>query len=390
MKISILTGSVSRQAGGTFDAIRRPSSILATNIGTSIQVLGTFDSDTVSDCPGWHPLVPEPFAVRGPRGFGFAKGMEAALERFQPDLQHMHGIWMYYSLVNHRYHRQHKTPYVVSPHGMLDPWAVQSSAWKKRLVGWAFENKHLANASCLHALCAAELTAIRGFGLDNPVCVIPNGIDLPLRQNHVAPWQNHVSQGAKVLLYLGRLHPKKGLANLLHAWRQATTNDCRNGEWVLALAGWDQGGHEAELQKLSKELGLDHSVNFLGPQFGSDKQACYENADAFVLPSFSEGLPMTVLEAWAYKLPVMMTPQCNIPEGFDAEASLKIEHEPNAIACELEKLFSMSDAQREEMGSRGYALVQQKFTWEKVASQFYELYKWVLGGNSPPECIVFD
>jgi poly(glycerol-phosphate) alpha-glucosyltransferase len=385
-----LTGSVSRQAGGTFDAIRRPCSILATNNDASIQVLGTTDSDTESDRSDWQPLTPETFAARGPRGFGFVKGMETALEQFQPDIQHVHGIWMYYSMVNHRYHRQHKTPYVVSPHGMLDPWAVQSSAWKKRLVGWAFERKHLASSSCLHALSVPELAAIRGFGLKNPVCVIPNGVDLPRRQGHAAPWQSYLPHEAKVLLYLGRLHPKKGLVNLLHAWRQATTSDCRNGKWVLALAGWDQGGHEAELKKLSAELGLKQSVKFLGPQFGTAKQACYENADAFILPSFSEGLPMTVLEAWAYKLTVMMTPQCNIPEGFDSGASLKIETEPNVIASGLEALFSMTDAQRAEMGSRGYSLVQQKFTWGKVAAQFHEVYQWVLGGGHPPECVVFD
>ena len=157
---------------------------------------------------GWHPLTPVTFAVAGPRSFGYARPMGSALRRFQPEIQHIHGIWMYYSLVNYRYHcREHK-PYIISPHGMLDSWALANSAWKKRLVGWVFEKKHLARASCLHALCTPELIAIRNFGLTNPVCIIPNGIDLPERQGYVAPWEEEIA-GKKILLYLGRLAPEK-------------------------------------------------------------------------------------------------------------------------------------------------------------------------------------
>ncbi len=387
MKVSVLTGSVSRQAGGTFDAIRRPVSIMADRYGVSVQILGTLDTDTAADNSSWHPLSPETFKVTGPRNFGLARGMGAALERCQPDLQHVHGLWMYCSLVNYRYYRQRQRPYVISPHGMLDPWAVRNSAWKKRLVGWLFEKKHLVQATCLHALCVSERAAFREFGLKNPVCVIPNGIDLPQRQGYDAPWVEKVEAGKKVLLYLGRLHPKKGLVNLLRAWRQALVDNNRNPDWVLALAGWDQGGHEAELQKLAAELGLEQSVLFLGPQFGIAKQACYENADAFVLPSYSEGLPMTVLEAWAYGLPVMMTPQCNIPDGFANNAAIEVEPTHEKIAMGLTHLFSLTEADRKEMGGRGLSLVQQKFTWEKIAGEMYTVYQWILGGGVPPESI---
>jgi poly(glycerol-phosphate) alpha-glucosyltransferase len=390
VKLSILTGSVSRQAGGTFDAIRRPSSILSTEHKVTIQVLGTYDEDTEFDHLEWHPIAPETFAVKGPRSFGYTKNMATALERFQPDIQHVHGVWMHFSLVNHQYHCLNQTPYIISPHGMLDPWALDNSAWKKRFVGLAFENKHLAGASCIHALCAPELAAIRGYGLKNTVCVIPNGIDLPQRKAIDPPWSLQQHQGKKILLYLGRLHPKKGLVPLLHAWKQASVKNELSKEWLLVLAGWDQGGHEDELKKIVIELGLERTVIFPGPQFGDPKQACHENADAFVLPSFSEGLPMTVLEAWAYELPVLMTPQCNIPEGFKYDAAVNIKPDTNAIAIGLDQLFTMSDSQRAEMGCRGHALVQQKFTWGKVAAQFYETYCWILGGGTPPDTVVLS
>jgi poly(glycerol-phosphate) alpha-glucosyltransferase len=389
MKVSVLTGSVSRQAGGTFDAIRRPAAIMAEKCCASIQVLGTADQDTDADLSGWMPLKPETFNITGPRSFGYASGMAGALEQFQPQLQHVHGLWMYCSCVNLRYSKQQQTPYIISPHGMLDPWAIQNSAWKKRVAGMAFERRHLDRASCLHALCTSEVVAFRDFGLKNPVCVIPNGVDLPQRQGYAAPWAEQPASGKKILLYLGRLHPKKGLVNLLHAWKQFVGMDARTSTWVLALAGWDQEGHESELRNLVEELGLGYSVMFLGPQFAAGKQACYENADAYILPSFSEGLPMTVLEAWAYGLPVVMTPQCNIPEGFSENAAIKVEPNPADIAEGLRKLVSLSDTERKEMGCCGLSLVKKNFTWGKVAEEMYTVYQWLAGNGSLPSSVSF-
>jgi len=157
-----------------------------------------------------------------------------------------------------------------------------------------------------------ERRHIRDYGLRNPVCVIPNGVDLP--EDHQAPvlppWSDRIPADAKVLLYLGRLHPKKGLPNLLQAWsmaRRAVLAQAR--DWHLGIAGWDQGGHEADLRAQVSAAGLSKCVHFLGPQFGAGRAAAYRNAQAFILPSFSEGLPMAVLEAWAHSLPVLMTRQ---------------------------------------------------------------------------------
>ncbi len=389
MRLAILAGSVSRQAGGVFDAVRRPASLLSTRYGLDIKVLGTHDSHTDADQFGWAPLKPEAFVVKGPRGFGLAPGMAVALERFHPDLHHSHGLWMYNSLVSYRFHRYSRTPYVISPHGMLDPWAVKRSAWKKRMVAWIFEHKHLTEAGCLHALCVPEQHAIRAFGLRNPICVVPNGIDLPQRQGLPAPWRSQVDVGQKVLLYLGRLHPKKGLRILLSAWEQVALGANLQSEWVLAIAGWNQGGHEQELKQAASELRLGQSVIFLGPQFDGAKDACYENADAFVLPSFSEGLPMTVLEAWANELPVLMTPQCNIPQGFALDAAVRSDPTPESLAEGLRNILGMSASERRAMGQRGLRLVERQFTVARVAADMLEVYKWLLGGGAPPECVKF-
>jgi glycosyltransferase involved in cell wall biosynthesis len=205
-----------------------------------------------------------------------------------------------------------------------------------------------------------------------------------------------------VLLYLGRLHPKKNLVTLLKAWvavQKARVRSQKSDEWLLAIAGWDQGGHEEKLQRLATQLGIawchitEHltsnrtSLVFLGPQFGTDKDACYRACDAFVLPSLSEGLPMTVLEAWAYAKPVLMTPECNLPEGFAAEAAQRMGTTANEIATGLRQLVEMTEGERKETGIRGRTLVAAKFSWPRIGQRMLAVYEWVLGGGTPPETV---
>jgi poly(glycerol-phosphate) alpha-glucosyltransferase len=274
---------------------------------------------------------------------------------------------------------------------MLDPWVVRNAQWKKRLAGWLYENAHLRGAACLHALCEAEAEAIRAYGLRNPICIIPNGIDPPAATPaEPSPWQANLPDDAKVLFYLGRLHPKKGLPHLLRAWAAVHLAHQNAAAWHLVIAGWDQGGHETELKAQAELLGLATRVHFVGPQFNAAKHASYHRADAFILPSFSEGLPMTVLEAWSYGLPVLMTPQCNLPEGFQADAALRIDPDPERIAQGLTTLFALPDHERTAMGERGRALVAQRFTWPGIAQQMLSVYQWVLGQGERPECVHLD
>jgi glycosyltransferase involved in cell wall biosynthesis len=241
-------------------------------------------------------------------------------------------------------------------------------------------------------LCEAEAQSIRSYGLRNPVCVIPNGVALPEQSATTASATQTLpirefAEGRKVLLYLGRLHPKKNVASVIRAWNDTfKSHCCKSDSWVLAIAGWDQGGYESEL----KRMAVVPSIVFLGPQFGAKKNECYRACDAFILPSLSEGLPMTVLEAWAHAKPVLMTPECNLPEGFSAEAALRIGASPDEIGVALKQLAEMSDDDRSEMGNRGRALVTTKFSWPKIGEKMRAVYEWVLGGGAPPSTIKLD
>lgn len=388
-KVGFLTTSVSRNAGGLFVSVRRLAQTLQSISSVQIQVIGIEDLYSEQDLPEWGIIRPKLFVTQGPRAFGYAPEVSKFLRQSEFDVIHTQGLWMYPSVAAYRWSRFTQKPYLITPRGMLDPWAVRNAQWKKLIAGWLYENAHLRGAACLHALCAAEAEAIRAYGLHNPICVIPNGIDSPAATPaEPPPWQATLPADAKVLFYLGRLHPKKGLPHLLSAWAAAHSANEHAAAWHLVIAGWDQGGHEADLKAQVQQLGISTRVHFVGPQFDAAKHASYRRADAFILPSFSEGLPMTVLEAWSYSLPVLMTPQCNLPEGFQADAALRISPEPERIAQGLTALFAMPDHERTAMGERGRVLVEQRFNWPHIGQQMLSVYRWVLGQGDKPDCVV--
>jgi len=455
MNTTSVLAAVSRKAGGLQNSVRRLHQCLNELPGVSVRIVSLRDEHSAEDMPEWLPLPVKACLVVGPRAFGYSPQMLAELLSDDAPIMHTHGIWQYPSVATSSWHQKTGKPYLISPHGMLDSWAVQNSAWKKRIALAFYERKHLEQAACIRALCESEAQSIRSFGLKNPICVIPNGIDLPVLENaetlkietlkSTSTGVEHVktlkaeklksehpgsvgtcqhfrisdlaASGRKVLFYLGRIHPKKGLVNLLRAWHQAQSAERTAEEWVLAIAGWDQGGHEAELKTLATELGIQWadvransktlkaerlkgetdfslsacqhvSVLFLGPQFGEAKSTCYANCDAFILPSFSEGLPMVILEAWAYGKPVLMTPECNLPEGFVANAAIRIEPNPESIARGLATLFQASTSDLQPIGARGRMLATSRFTWPKIAADLKAVYDWVLGGGSKPSCLV--
>lgn len=198
---------------------------------------------------------------------------------------------------------------------------------------------------------------------------------------------SRIKQGTetKKLLFLGRIHPKKGIKELIQAWSQLQKR--ADVSWELIIAGWDDGGYSNDLIQLVESLGLSHSIKFIGPVFGQGKDELLRNVDAFILPSFSEGLPMSILEAWSYNLPVVMTDFCNLPDGFEVNAAIKIDPEINSIAVGLGKLMSLSSAQLNELGNNGRSLVEEKFTWDIVSKKMSELYHWCLNGGDVPNFV---
>ena len=383
MKVGFLVSSVSREAGGLFQSVRGLAKATMSE-DAAVNVFGISDARSASDSLKWRPLSVQTFQPQF-RAWGYSNQLMPALLAADLDILSVHGLWKYCSVASRRWHQRTGRAYIVHPEGMLESWALRNGRWKKRIATLLYENKHLRRAACLRALSEAEAQSIRACGLRNPICVIPNAVDLPDISERSSPktqWE-----GRKVLLYLGRLHRKKNLANLIRAWNEmSNSKDCGSDRWVLAIAGWDQGGYEKEL----KRIAAVPSVVFLGPLFDEDKDTAYRVCDAFILPSLSEGLPITVLEAWAYAKPVLMTRECNLPEGLAAGAALQIGIAPEEIAAGVKQLTEMSDDDRRAMGDRGRTLVATKFSWPQIGEQMRSVYDWVLGGGVPPDTMRLD
>jgi poly(glycerol-phosphate) alpha-glucosyltransferase len=420
MKTLCVLESVSRADGGIFEAERALQSALAEGESVHVRVVGLRDEFTDADEAKWGALRPRVARMSGPVGFGYAPGLEELLDE-DVDLAYAATLWKYPSWAVLNWQKKTRKPVVVAPHGSLDAWALSNSRWKKRVAAWFFKDEQLRRATCFRALCAAEADAIRAYGLRQRIELVPNGVELP---EELTTEDTESTEGRRRLLFLGRIHPKKGLVGALRAWA-----DIHNSkQWQFVIAGWDQGGHEGELKALCGELGLriadcgttenlklnsyklkterdldiqgglrpengssrrltlpDVDVVFFGPAFGEEKEALLRSADAFILPSFSEGLPMSVLEAWAYRLPVVMTPECNLPEGFASGAALEIRGGEGSLQGSdlsfqngLRALLEMSGVERGSMGMRGRRLVEERFTWPKVAVQMKALYEELL------------
>lgn len=389
MRVGFLTASISRQAGGILWATQPLAHYLG-EFFCEVQVFAGRDSYTENDLGEWGGVNLNILNRIGPVKFGYLPDLQKELSSADLDVVHTHGLWMYSSIAARRWGRRTGKPWIVSPHGMLDPWALRNARWKKQFSGLLYENSHLRGAACLHALSVAEAAAFRDLGLTNPIAVVPNGVDLPKLSVTVSPpqWSRELNANSRVLLFLGRLHPKKGLLNLLRAWAQQ--RQMTSEPWVLVIAGWDQNNHQEELKSMVSDLGIATSVRFIGPQFKEQKVASLIHANAFVLPSFSEGLPMAVLEAWSYGLPVVMTPQCNLPEGYSARAAIEAEPDVASLRDALQILFNMSDKQLHEMGACGRALVAEQFTWLHLSEKMLSVYRWVSGYRDIPECVILD
>lgn len=385
----MVVGSLSRSAGGLFESVRQRA-LGYVHAGHHVEVFGLADQFTEADIGAWDPLRPLVLPTLGGSAGGFSPKLGRALEAQRFDVIHQHGVWQAFSAAVSRIRRRKGTPVMISPHGMLDPWAVRNSAWKKRIASALYERENLAGAACIHALNAAEAAAVRTFGLKNQIAIVPNGTSLPPvgKRPAAASWW----PPGRVLLFLGRIHPKKGIAELVAAFSQLRNYSPElASDWRLVVAGWDDGGHLAEIVALTESLGLSGHVVFPGALFGEEKDSAYANADAFILPSYSEGLPMTVLEAWSWAVPVFMTAACNLPDGFAARAAIEIETQPKRITSVLTEALAAEPAWLRGFGERGRRLVERRYLWNSIVDTHIDVYRWMIEGaamkDRPPSVV---
>ena len=337
--------------------------------------MGTLDpSDPVASA-AWGPQV-QAFGAKGPQSIHYAPDLAPAMAQLDPGLVDVQGLWTYPSLANLCHARRRGTPYLVTPRGMLDPWARRNSAWKKHLAAALFETAHLKGARALRATAEMEAEHFRAMGLTNPVAIVPNGIDLP----DLAP---RSQTAMRSILFLSRIHPKKGVDYLLRAWSQLAE---KFPEWECVIAGIDENDHEAELKALTVDLRLPR-VRFVGEVHGAAKQQLYRNADLFVLPTHAENFGLVVAEALAQETPVITTH--NAPwRGLASERCgwwIKLDHD--CLVHTLREAMQHLPEDLQAMGQRGRAWVKRDYAMTQVAERMRTVYLWATGQGPKPDCV---
>jgi glycosyltransferase involved in cell wall biosynthesis len=312
---------------------------------------------------------------------GYSRQIAQSLKNVEVDLFHGNGLWDYPIHAMASIARKRLIPYVISTHGMLEPWSLSVRRCKKRLALELYQNADLLHANCIHATAQAEAQNIRKLGFTNPIAVVAPGIDLSRFPIH----PNKKSKPRRTLLFLSRIHPKKGVELLVDAWSKLDRSD-RVG-WTVKIAGNGEPEYVNSLRGLVRKRGLDGEISFVGPQFGADKLAAYYDADIFVLPTHSENFGMVIAEALACGVPVITTNGTPWEELTTRNSGWWIKNGLQSLVEALAASMALGDNQREEMGGNGRRLVEEKYSIQTVARKMLELYRWVVHDSERPEFV---
>lgn len=319
----------------------------------------------------------------GPRRLGVSPKMRYWLKQEamsgRADIIHNHSLWMMPNVYPGYAVRDSLCRLVVSPRGTLSKRALGINALQKKVFWHVLQAPMLRAAACFHSTAVSEYEDIRRLGFKQPVCILPNGIDVP-------PLEETPKSGRRQLLFLGRIHPIKGIDNLLRAWQSV---EHQFPEWDLHIVGQDNRGYLAEMQALAKQLQLKRVV-FVGPIFGADKLRAYRAASLFVLPTHSENFGMTVAEALAAGTPAIVTKGAPWG-GLEKQGAgwwIDIGVAP-LVAC-LGDALATPPAHLAEMGRAGREWMIRDYSWERIGAELAGVYRWLVKGGKTPPCVRLD
>ncbi|WP_286765828.1 glycosyltransferase [Rhodopirellula sp. UBA1907] len=289
---------------------------------------------------------------------------------------HDHGLWLPSNHFVAKWCRQNKRPRIVSPHGMATRWSIRFRAAKKKLVWKLYQQTDLLSADGIHVTSQQELDELLEIGVDRPSCIAPNGMDVPAevlrevdrRANLLG--QRVCSSETKTALFLSRIHPKKGLLDLVRAWADVNPSD-----WKLRIVGPDEGGHTEVVRSEIRQLGMADRIALVEEVNDVEKWNEYLSADLFVLPTYSENFGIVIAEAMAAGLPVITT--TSAPWQVLSEHNLGWWIEPNqdSLSNALHQATGLTSTQRREKGLAASLHARNEYSWAKAAEKLSAFYK---------------
>lgn len=292
---------------------------------------------------------------------------------------HDNGIWLPYSGVLHDVAQKQNIPVITSIHGMLEPWPMSYGRIRKLAAWHIYQKSRLEKNVLLHATSNFEAENLRKLGLTLPIVVIPDGTIIPEQASLPKPERSD----KKTLLFISRIHPKKGLLNLVEA-----IDYLRPSDWRVVIAGYDENNYQAVVEKAVLDAGLGDYFTFVGPVDDQQKWGLYNSADLFILPTHSENFGIVIPEALAVGTPVITTRGTPWKDLVENNCGWWVEPTVSGLIESLENAFSLDDHQLKQMGKNGRKMIEEKYSWPAIAARLEDIYRWILdGGPQPPEVI---
>jgi glycosyltransferase involved in cell wall biosynthesis len=355
MKVIHYIASIDKSSGGTTEYMRLLSKELQNDTSLCI-VTGISENPIAID-----GVSVKFFNVSILRWFSLIKEFRAYLEEKKPDIVHINGIWSPQNWGFQKVAQELKIKVVLSPHGMLESWILEHNPLKKKIALILFQNNAIRKADHIHATAQMENDSIRKLGFNNAITIIPNGIDL----SEII--QTKTSYGSKKMVFLSRIHPKKGIEILIEAWRICDTTG-----WSLEIAGNGDVIYIQSLTKMAQDL---KNVNFVGAKYGQEKWNFLRSADVMVLPTYSENFGIVVAEALAVGLPVITTKGTPWQDLEKYNCGWWIDLSILNLKLTLAKVTNTPIVTLESMGNNGKNLIKEKYDIKQIAKNMNILYK---------------
>ena len=275
-----------------------------------------------------------------------------------------------------------KLPYIVTPRGMLEPLSLGQKKIKKFLAMFLYQRRNLDNSKCIHATSEMEAINLRKLGLKSPIAIIPNGINLDEFPNSYPQKETR----KKKILFLSRIHKKKGIENLIFAWSDIIKQLKSN--WVIEIIGNGEEEYINKLNILIQSKNLDSEITIKKPIFGKEKILKFREASLFVLPTYSENFGIVIAEALASYTPVITTEGAPWEELEVNNCGKWIKIGVDPLKEALIEMLKKDENELILMGKNSRNLVEKKYSMEAVASQMIDLYEWILEKGEKPKFII--
>ncbi|MGU3472493.1 glycosyltransferase [Paenibacillus sp. D51F] len=387
MKILHVIANLAPRYGGPAKAGLEMAAVLAAK-GHEVTIFTTNqDGDGVLDVPVDTPVVKNGVTIRyfpviQPKFWRTSPAMALALNKEIPkfDIVHIHSLYLFHGMAAGHFARKHGVPYIVRPHGTLDPVMHARHRGRKRIMETLFENRNIRLADALHYTTEEELVLAKPYVHGSSGFVVPNGVntseyaDLPMKGSFRRGYR--LLDGKKMLLFFSRINFKKGLDILVEAFRDIHR---RHPDTVLVLTGPDDENYGQKVKEWLAKANLSDFVIFTGMLTGRDKLAVLRDADVFILPSYTENFGISVVEAMACEVPVVISDKVNIwREVVQEGAGRAVPCDPGKVAEAVSEILNNPELGA-EMGRQGKQLVEKYYEWSQVGVQLEQEYRQLIG-----------